>query len=80
MGLQAMNKKSKTYKNNSSRLSVMTLALGLTMAAAMPAQAEQYAEQGKEWTAEKSSIMAGISIAGAAIAGPVGFVLGDRCW
>ena len=61
--------------NNNFRFSTLALALGLSIAAALPVQAAQQ-EQKSEWTVAKSSVMAGTSIAGAVIGGPVGFVLG----
>ena len=63
-----------TRKNNSNRLSAMALALGLTIMAAAPVQAQERAQG--EWTTAKTSVMAGTSIAGALLGGPVGFVLG----
>ncbi len=59
---------------NVSRMSALTLALGMSFAAAMPAQAAD--TQKSEWTTEKSSIVAGTTIAGAALGGPIGLVLG----
>ncbi|WP_281645730.1 OmpA family protein [Parendozoicomonas sp. Alg238-R29] len=58
-------------KKGASRLTAIVLATGLMFAAAAPAQAQQ-----GEWTKEKSGIVAGSSVAGAVLGGPVGFVLG----
>ena len=63
-------------KNNNARLSALALALGLSLPAAVPAQAQEIASTSTEWTKEKSGVMAGTSIAGAVLGGPVGFVLG----
>ncbi|MCL6269687.1 OmpA family protein [Sansalvadorimonas sp. 2012CJ34-2] len=63
-----------TRKNNNSRLSAMALALGLTVMTALPVQAQE--KPHGEWTTAKTSVMAGTSIAGALLGGPIGFVLG----
>ncbi|MTI13535.1 OmpA family protein [Sansalvadorimonas verongulae] len=63
-------------KRNTSRLSAMALALGMAATAAMPAQAQTVNQQQGEWTKTKTSIVAGTTIAGTVLAGPIGLVLG----
>ena len=68
--------KTKDEENSNFRLSALAFSLAVCLVGVTPVQAASEASNTNEWTHKKIGITAATAVAGAALGGPVGLVLG----